>query len=1287
MESFFLLIYNFFKNRIFLFYSLVIVLLLVIAFLASRIKLEEDISKSVPGETDKASQILKNSKFTNKIIINIFYGDTLKITEPGPLIAFANELTDSLSNDNFKQFVNQSNFKVDNSLMEDVMNFFYDNLPVFLNAEDYQKIDSLLNPATLDGLMERNYNTLISPASFALKKYILLDPIGIDALALAKLKQFQMEEGYDIIDGYIFARNKKNLLIFIDPVNAPSETRQNAVFFRQLDQLLRDLSEKNDAAIRAEYYGAAAVAVGNAEQIKRDIKVTVSVAVLLILLFVAWYFRKAAIPFISFLPAIFGGSLALAIIYLLKGKMSTIALGIGSVLLGIIVDYALYIYSIFKAKGSVEQVVRDMGISISMCSLTSSIAFFSLLFVKSEVLRDLGLFAGLSILGAAVFSLVILPHLLRRKTKASGSQRTTFIDKIAAYPFESNRFLTVGIIFITIILFFLYRKAAFETDMYSMNYLSQKMKEAERHLNRINTITLKSVYIFSTGESLQKALSANDNASVMLDQLEKKGIIESYTNVGSILINDSVQRCRIQKWEEYWSPERLSGLKNNLIKAGLKYGFIKEAFNGFYEFLARDFQPIEINQFGTLRNLFLNDMITETDNLSMIMSLVKVNQKNRHEVFNALSGLKDIVVIDRQEITSGFVSGIKMDFDLLVKLCLIFVTLTLVLSFGRIETGIIASIPMFLSWLWTLGFMGVTGLKFNIFNIIVSTFVFGLGVDYTILMIRGLLLEYRSGCKELYSYKTSIFLSSFTTLIGVGVLLLAKHPSLHSISLISIMGLISVVLISYTLEPVLFNWLILKKGRKRALPVTLSDILFTTLALLIGLAGCIFMNLLLFLVFPLPIPAEGKKRFLHKAMCWSMRGTVYSVFNIRKTIINEGNENFNRPSIIIANHQSHLDLPLLLMLSPKIIVLTTTWVWNNPVYALVIRYLDFYPVTGGYENLIDKLKKKVEEGYSILVFPEGTRSPDSGIRRFHKGAFLLAEKLNLDIVPILIHGAGDCMNKGENHLKGGHITVKIFSRIKTGDGHFGKDYHERTKALLRFFRSEYKRMKTELETPSYFRRKIIRNYIYKGPVLEWYTRIKILLEKNYTLINNYVPREASIVDIGCGYGMMSYMLCLTSEKRNILGIDYDSEKIELAENCLLKNERIRFVAADAITFDVADSDVFLLSDVLHYMPEDKQDQLLKRCIAHLNPGGSIIIRDADKDLQKRHIGTRYTEFFSTHFGYNKALNKQLYFFSGKKIIALAKQHGMEVNVIDNTRFTSNVFYILTKTPEKEHELF
>ena len=239
--------------------------------------------------------------------------------------------------------------------------------------------------------------------------------------------------------------------------------------------------------------------------------------------------------------------------------------------------------------------------------------------------------------------------------------------------------------------------------------------------------------------------------------------------------------------------------------------------------------------------------------------------------------------------------------------------------------------------------------------------------------------------------------------------------------------------------------------------------------------------------------------------------------------------------------------------------------------------------------LYDKLQKKVKEGYSIMVFPEGTRSPDSSIKRFHKGAFLLAEKMNLDIVPIIIHGTKDCMNKGENHIKGGSVTVKIFPRVKAEDKSFGNDYHERTKSFQRFFREEYRRMQCELETPAYFRRKLIRNYIYKGPVLEWYTRIKLSLENNYEWFHNRIPRDATIVDIGCGYGMMAYMLNFTSEQRNILGIDYDNDKIELANNCISKNDRIRFVAADAVTFDYTPADVFLLSDVLHYLPEENRN--------------------------------------------------------------------------------------------------
>lgn len=1276
MEGFSLFIYAFFKDRRILFFTIVIITVLAATFLASKITFEEDISKTLPGENDKVSKILKQSSFTNKIILNIFLADSLIAAEPDKLTSFTDELVDSLQNKKFIPFVAQTTFKITDSLMEDVLTFFYENLPIFLAENDFKIIDSLLLPETIDKSVQKNYKTLISPSSFILKKYILQDPVGIKSLALTKLKQFQLEDGYEIIDGYIFTNNKRNLLLFINPVNSSSETLKNAIFFSQLDKLLEHLSAKNKYCILTEYYGSAAIAVGNARQIKQDIAITVSVAILIILLFIGWFFRNTTIPFISFFPAVFGGIIALAVIFLIKGQMSTIALGIGSVLLGIIVDYALYIFNLQKAKGSMELVIRDMNVPILMCSLTTAVAFFSLMFVKSQVLRDLGLFAGLSIIGAALFTLIILPHLIRAKDQRPEKKRTTIIDTIAAYNFESNRILIAIILVVTAVVLFNYKKAIFESDMYSMNFMSPKMEETEENLSKITSISLNSIFIFCTGENLEQALKDNAYVSQTLENLKNRDIVKSYSNVSSILISDSIQKIRIQKWSNYWSPEKKVLVKNLLTSSGEKYGFKKDAFSKFYLFIDRIFLPVEISNFNTLRNLFLNDLITEIDGVTTIMSLVKVNIENRSKVYSAFENEKNSIVIDWKEITSRFVNSTKTDFDLLVKLCMVFVTITLILAFGRIETGIITAIPMFFSWIWTLGFMGLFGIKFNIFNIVVSTFVFGLGVDYAILMMRGLLLEFKSGQKEISYYKTSIFLSSFTTVIGVGVLLLAKHPSLNSIALVSILGLISVVLISYTIEPILFNWLIEKNGKKRVLPITFADILFTVLELSIGLLLCFMLNILFILVLPLPITSKAKRKIMHNAIFWCLNISAFGMINIKKKLINDHKEDFKKPSVIISNHQSHIDLPLLLMLNPKIIVLTNKWVWNNPLYALFIRYLGFYSVTNGFEPLIDKLRNKVEEGYSVLIFPEGTRSSDSSIKRFHKGAFLLAEELDLDIVPIIIHGAGDCMNKGENHLKSGSITMKIFPRIKTNDKDFGQDYHERTKSILRFYRNEYQQMKGELETPLYFKKKIIRNYIYKGPVLEWYVRIKLYLETNYEIIHKIIPLNASVVDIGCGYGMISYMLNFTSDKRTILGIDYDKDKIELANNCISKNNMINFIATDAETFNYPQSDVFLLSDVLHYLTKENQDKLLDNCIKHLNPGGIIIIRDADADLQKRQLGTRYTEFFSTRFGFNKALNKKLYFFSSNKISELARRYSMNLEIIDNTKFTSNKLYIL-----------
>ncbi len=110
------------------------------------------------------------------------------------------------------------------------------------------------------------------------------------------------------------------------------------------------------------------------------------------------------------------------------------------------------------------------------------------------------------------------------------------------------------------------------------------------------------------------------------------------------------------------------------------------------------------------------------------------------------------------------------------------------------------NLPLFHLFPWSLLLYGSweswgwPGLQFNIVNIILSALIFGLGDDYSLFIMDGLLQEYKTGKKNLSSYKSSIVLSAITTLAGLGVLIFAKHPALRSIALISITGILSVVL-------------------------------------------------------------------------------------------------------------------------------------------------------------------------------------------------------------------------------------------------------------------------------------------------------------------------------------------------------------------------------------------------------------------------------------------------------------------------------------------------------------
>ncbi len=1285
MSVFFISIYRFFQRYRLIFWLFLTGIAACLVFFTSRIKLEEDISR-ITSKSDSLSKdeyVIRNFKFAEKLVLHIRQSDTTRSPQTQLLIHVANTIFDSLSNRLDSSFIQNIFLRTEETQIETALTLLSNHLPVFLEEADYLTLDSLINPLRIEAIIQNNYKTLISPASIVMKNRLAQDPLGISSLVLKKLQTLQVDEQYSLVDGYIFSTDHRHLLIFITPTHPPSETSKNGELIDTLDEVIASVT---NGVVEADYFGSVAVAVGNANQLKHDIVLSLLIALIAILLLIGWYFRNPAIPLLGFVPAFFGGGLALSILYLTKGNISAIALGVGSVILGLIIDYALYMINHFRKKQDVEEVIRNMAQTIFICSLTSIGAFLCLTFLNSAVLHDLGWFAAISVFGAAFFALIILPQFLGGYLlpKANDVNRQNFIDRIARIDFGNKPWLIIALLVAGIVSFFFLKDVEFEKDMNSLNYMDDQLIRAENELDQISNSSLKNVYIVATGENLDEALESNERAIRKLDELQESGKIESYSGISTFLLSDSIQQQRLDRWNEYWTQERKMRVVQEIRKAGMQTGFTSNAFDEFEQLLSRKFTTVPPEENTILRNTLFSEWVHITPEMTMVTTIARGDEEDKPTVYYAFKDEREFVLFDRQNLTHRFVEGVRFDFNTLVTLSMIFVSILLLLSFGRIELGFTTALPMFFAWLLTLGFMGLFGIKFNIFNIIISSFVFGLGVDYSILMMRGLQSEYKTGIRDRQTYQVSIFLSSTTTIFGVAALFAARHPALNSIALISIIGVISVVLVSYSYQAMLANWFLFKPKRRKSFPITLYLLYFalviawipiSTIALILVIYGVVISPLL-------PFSRKKKQEIFHRV--FSRLSKIYIAMNFPgyHKVENPTGETFEKPAIIISNHQSLIETPALLRLHPTILILTNEWIYHHLVFGPVARLAGFPSMEEGIENSLSVLQQRIDAGFSILIFPEGHRSKDGHIQRFHRGAFYIAEKLQVDVLPILIYGSGDFLRKGNFWGKPSRLFMKVLPRITPDNTRFGETYSQRTKQVRRYYREEYSKFKELHCTPAYNRLFVHLNYIFKGPVLEWHVRIKMSLEQNFQLYNQLLPKKGEILDLGCGYGYITYMLMLTSDERKLTGVDFDDEKIVVAQNGYLKNSRIEFIVDDVSTYQISPHDGILLGDVLHYLSPEKQKTLLQTCLTNLKPGGVLLIREGNADLDTRHKRTKLTEFFSTrvlNFNLTEDGGNKLWFVSAEEIKKLAESTGFVFEIIDQGKRSSNVFMVVRRT--------
>ena len=1159
MRNILLRLYAFFDKRHPLMVVVLTVLLALMALCLLRLDFVEDISRFLPqeGHDNRQNYAYQNIGAANKIMINVYA--TQGEPDQEKIMDAVDRMAARLESPDVAEHTTDVFYQVNEEKVFELTNFVQANMPYYLDSADYARIDSLLSPQRIAQALAADKQVLLSPAGGVAKKIIVNDPLGFVSPKLQQLGGGNpMGDSYEIIDGYVFNKEGTEAIMAVTSKYPVSETSGNKKLVQQIDKIAHEVENEFGGTVKVDYIGAAVISVENADRIKTDSIISTILALVLILALLMYFFRDARALIIIVFSITFGALFGLAFLALFKGTVSVIAIGVGSIIVGIAVNYPLHFLAHYQQGYSKEQTIKDIIEPLVTGNLTTVGAFLSLVFISSDAMKDLGLFAALLLVGTILFVLVFLPHLFRKTLfhKQDRSATRLVFGKVADRRFEQNKIFVLAIVLITIPLYYFSRQTAFESDMSKINYMTPDQRVKLDKLIAQTESGVPSVYCVAEGKDMEEALRGYEAAMPVIESMAADSTVVKVSGIGGFVPSQQMQKQRVEQWEAFWSTRR-DELVRNVEAEAAKLGYSKGALQPFFDIIGKSHGTHEYTYFEPIINSFASNYLCSNPDRCMVYTLMESN--HREAVAQRLGNVDDAVfTMDNTSIVDKMVDALSDDFDYVLYICGFIVFLFLTISFGRLELSLLSFLPLAVGWIWILGIMNIFDIRFNIINIILATFIFGQGDDYTIFVTEGMMYEYTYRRKMLASYKNSVLLSATIMFIGIGSLIIAKHPAMHSLAEVTIIGMFCVVLMAYIFPPLIYRWLTKKRGHDRLMPITLLNLLKTIYAFTVFFVFSIFLSILGFFVLTIGGKTPKHKLFYHKCLCGLLRTCVRWMPGVKAHVHNTAGETFEKPAIITCNHQSHLDLLYTLALNPKIICLTNKWVWNSPFYGWIIRYADFYPVANGLEENEKQVEKALRNGYSVLIFPEGTRSETCDILRFHKGAFHLAKKLGVDVLPLVTHGIGHVFPKQEFMLRKGSVDVQIMPRVTNENPLMEGDANTVAKAMRQYYVEQYGQLCRDTETADYFADLVLHNYIYKGRDIERQARKNLRQNGNYREAIAALPDNGEYRIDNCGQGEFALLAALVKKNLQITATDSDADLVDIAANCVSVPQNLKY---------------------------------------------------------------------------------------------------------------------------------
>jgi len=1222
-------------------------------FFSLRIELEEDLLATLPQKdalVDEYRYAVRKFRQIDRVYLDV----GLNADDPDKLTAAADYVYAALETNSA---YGRITYRVESGGQQKVINYLTGALPNLFTDADAAALAPKLDPAAVREYLTTMRRKLAGPEGMVLKDVVTADPLGMTELVVQKALPLQTGFGEaQITDGRITSADGRHVLMMAEPKFNSANSRDSTALVRDLERLTRDVTQKFPGAHLA-ITGGHRMSVDNATIIKADASrcIVIGMSGMLVLCWVAY--RRRWLALVTFLPSLFGTLMTGLVMSIWQDHLSAIAIGFASIAVGVTVDYAIHvIYHLDDAAGTDHPAIgRHLGrlvFPICLGGVTTIAAFMVMLTSPMGGYQQLGLFGVVGVIFSVAFALLILPLLvpLAKKSGQPSLWLTRWLKVYFQWQARNRIGLLLFVIVMSIVTAFGVRKLRFEGDIAKLNGITESTRRDDELINQTWGSALGMTLVVARGATPEAALQQNDHAAAVL---ARDTNVSAVYSLAAVAPSAATQTTNIQRWREFWTPARRAALRDTLQQIGGELGFRPDAFAKFWSNVENDPALLTLDAFrGTPLEQALNERVALGTNDHAISTLVKLKDRSN------VSALRDVlpgqIVLDHKAFADHIAGIAKTGLVRFALWTAIVVGLLLYLSLASIELVLATLFPIAVGVFWTFGLMAWFGIPIDLMNSVFVVFIIGVSEDYSVFLVTSQLDEWRGQAQNMASTTASVLISALTTIFGFGVMVIAQHPVLFSVGSTVLLGMGCAFVSTLVLTPLCMD-LLLFKNPPRGAPRWWHPL--GTVWVLIHLGGSqAFLYYVLRPILKVFAPRTADDQ-LRRATRWLARGVVHGLPFGKLEFQNITPETFSPPCIVISNHQSAVDVMLMVSLPADVRQTAKKRVFESPLLGIGCQLLGHVMVEpNDPTKTLERCRARLAEGASVHFYPEGTRSRDGFIDRFHRGAFELAIELKQEILPVVICDSNTAMPRDAYWFEPFHTTVRAWPRITPQNFDYAQGVVPLMKHCEAVVREALQKQLDEINTPRVVRRKVGRLYRYQGKLVEQFVFWKMKTDPLFAALDAVVPRRGFVLDLGCGYGMATHWLSCFTDTRTFLGVDYDEEKIRVARRTAPEHPRIQFQDGDVLNFDYPACDAVLLLDVLHYWQPEKQQTILDKARRALRPGGVLILRDGARAESDAHRRVHFFEKLATRVGHNRT-QEGLHFQTLAQIEAMLRRAG------------------------------